>query len=70
MIDRGSQECPVTIKEKVCALISRMPEESTFEGIRYHLYVLECIERGEREIGHGRTLTQEEVEDRLAKWLE
>jgi predicted transcriptional regulator len=46
-----------------------MPEESTFEDIQYHLYVLECIERGEREIEDGRTLTHDEVENRLAKWL-
>ena len=60
----------MTIKETVCALISRMPEESTFEDIQYHLYVLECIERGEREIEDGKSLTQEEVESRLATWLQ
>jgi len=27
----------MTIKEKVCETISRMPEESTFEDIQYHL---------------------------------
>jgi len=46
-----------------------MPEDSTFEDIQYHLYVLECIERGERDIDDGRTLTHDEVESRLAKWL-
>jgi len=59
----------MTIKEKACEVISRMPEESTFEDIQYHLYVLECIERGEREIEDGKTLTHDEVESRLAKWL-
>jgi predicted transcriptional regulator len=55
--------------EKACEVISRMPEESTFEDIQYHLYVLQCIERGERDIEDGRTLTHAEVENRLAKWL-
>ncbi len=59
----------MTIKEKACAMISRMREESTFEDIQYHLYVLECIERGEREIEDSKTLTHDEVENRLTKWL-
>jgi len=59
----------MTIKEKAREVISRMPEESTFEDMQYHLYVLECIERGERQIKGGKTLTHEEVENRLAKWL-
>jgi predicted transcriptional regulator len=66
---RGNRECPMTIKEKACEVISRMPEDSTFEDIQYHFYVLECIERGEREMEDGKTLTHEEVECRLAKWL-
>jgi len=43
-----------------------MPEESTFEDIQYHLYVLECIERGERDVEDAKTLTHDEVEGRLA----
>ncbi len=59
----------MTIKQKACEVISRMPEESTLEEIQYHLYVLECIERGERDIENGRTMGHDEVESRLAKWL-
>lgn len=59
----------MTVKEKACEVISRMPEESTFEDIQYHLYVLQCIERGEKEIEDGKTLTHDEVEDRLAQGL-
>ena len=59
----------MTTKEKACEVISRMPEDSTFEDIQYHLYVLACIERGERDIEDGKTLNHEEVESRLAKWL-
>ena len=59
----------MTIKQKVCEVIARMPEESTFEDIQYHLYVLECIERGEQDIEDGKTLTHDQVENRLAKWL-
>ncbi|MEN6577456.1 MAG: hypothetical protein ABFD90_14020 [Phycisphaerales bacterium] len=46
-----------------------MPEESTLEDIQYHLYVLECIERGEGDIENGRTMSHDEAENRLSKWL-
>lgn len=59
----------MTVKERACEVISRMPEDATFEDIQYHLYVLECIERGERDIEDGRLLSHAEVENRLAQWL-
>jgi predicted transcriptional regulator len=59
----------MTAKEKVQQVISKMPEESTIDDIQYHLYVLQCIEQGEKEIEEGETLTQAEVKSRLSKWL-
>ncbi|MBN2592826.1 MAG: hypothetical protein JXA81_04900 [Sedimentisphaerales bacterium] len=59
----------MTIKEKACRMISRLPDDSTFDDIQYYLFVLECIERGERDIEDGKTITHDEVENRLAKWL-
>ena len=59
----------MTTKQKVYELISRMPEESTLEDIQYHLYVLQCIEQGEKDIEDGKVLTHDRVERRLAKWL-
>jgi predicted transcriptional regulator len=59
----------MTAKQKACEVISRMPDESTIEDIQYHLYVLQCIEQGERDIEDGRVLTHNEAESRLAKWL-
>ena len=59
----------MTVKEKACNLISRMPDDTTYEDIQYHLYVLQCIEQGEKDIEDGRTLTHDEAKERLAKWL-
>jgi len=59
----------MTVKQKACDIISRMPEDASLEEIQYHLYVLQCIERGEKDIEDGRTLTHVEVKQRLAKWL-
>jgi len=38
------------------------------EDIQYHLYVIQKIERGLKDIEEGRTYTQEEVEKMMAKW--
>ncbi len=59
----------MTAKEKAQKIISRIPNESTFDDIQYYLYVLQCIEQGEKDIEDGNVLTHEEVENRLAKWL-
>ena len=59
----------MTAKQKASEVISRMPDESTLEDIQYHLYVLQCIEQGEKDIENGNVLSHEEVENRLTKWL-
>ncbi len=41
----------------------------TFELQQQRMELLEGIARGERAFAEGRTLTQAEVENRMAKWL-
>jgi predicted transcriptional regulator len=59
----------MTVKEMAQKVVSNLPEGATFDDIQYQLYVLECIEKGEKDIVEGRTLTEKEVEQRLKKWL-
>jgi predicted transcriptional regulator len=59
----------MTVKEMAQKAISNLPAEATFDDIQYQLYVLECIEQGEKEIGEGKVLTETEVRLRLEKWL-
>lgn len=59
----------MTIKEMAQKVICSLPEEATFDDIQYHLYVLECIERGEKDIEAGNVMTESEVRKRLSKWL-
>jgi predicted transcriptional regulator len=66
---RYKKEHFMTSKEMAQKVISGLPEEATFDDIQYHLYVLECIERGEKEIEEGKVLTENEVRQRAAKWL-
>lgn len=57
-------------KQEIRKLLARLPEDCSLEDIQYHLYVLQKIERGLKDAKEGRVYTQEEVEKRMAKWLE
>lgn len=59
-----------TAKQEVSNLLKRLPEDCSLEDIQYHLYVLQKIELGMKDAKEGRVYTQEEVEKRMAKWLE
>ena len=59
-----------TAKEEVLRMVARLPDESSFEDIQYHIYVREKVERGLRDVEEGRVLSQDEVERRMARWLE
>lgn len=58
-----------TAKQEVEQLLKNLPDESSYEDIQYHLFVLEKIKRGEERASSEGTLTQEQAEGRLAKWL-
>ena len=58
-----------TAKEEVKKMLDQMPDDATFEDIQYHIYVREKIERGLKDIQEGHLLSQEEIEQRMSKWL-
>lgn len=55
-------------KEQLRELIERLPDDCTLEDVQYHLYVQQKVERGLEDVRHGRVLSQQEVERRMAKW--
>jgi hypothetical protein len=58
-----------TAKDEVQALLTKLPDDCSLEDIQYHLYVIEKVNHGlEVADTHG-TISQEEVEQRLNKWL-
>ncbi|TAL80558.1 MAG: hypothetical protein EPN88_01085 [Bacteroidetes bacterium] len=59
-----------TTKQEVSDLLNRLPDDCTLEDVQYHLYVLQKIERGLKDVEEGRVYTQEEVEKKMSKWLE
>ncbi|OGP92301.1 MAG: hypothetical protein A2Z19_02785 [Deltaproteobacteria bacterium RBG_16_54_18] len=58
-----------TAKEEVRKLLEQLPDDASFEDIQYHIYVQEKIEHGLRDVKEGRVLSQDEVEQRMTKWL-
>jgi len=58
-----------TAKQEVETMLQHLSEDSTYEDIQYHLYVLEKIRRGVLRTENEGTLTQQEVETKLRKWL-
>jgi len=57
------------VSDDVATVLKHLPKDSTLEDVQYGLYVLEKIKRGLEDVEAGRTLTQDQVEQRLAKWL-
>lgn len=58
-----------TAKQEVSELLNRLPDDCSLEDIQYHLYVIQKIERGLKDVEEGRTYTQEEVEKMMTKWF-
>lgn len=58
-----------TAKNVVRKILDKIPEDSSFEDIMYHIYVQEKILRGLDDVRADKVLSQEEVEKRFSKWL-
>ena len=57
-------------KDAVFRLLETLPEDTTFEDIQYHLFVLQKIRAGQEAADAGETISHEEVMCELAGWLE
>jgi hypothetical protein len=58
-----------TAKDEVRSLLDKLPEDCSLEDVQYHLYVIEKIKHGLQVAENQGTFSQEEVENRLKKWL-
>lgn len=56
-----------TTKEDAMELISRLPEEVTWEDIMYRLYVKRKIEEGIKAADEGRVVSHDEVKELFAR---
>ena len=58
-----------TAKEEVESLLNKLPDDCSLEDIQYHLYVIEKVRHGLAAADSQGTLTQDEAESQLSKWL-
>ena len=58
-----------TAKQDVELLLNKLPDDCTVEDIQYHLYVLDKVRSVLEDARVNGTLSHEEVESRLSKWL-
>ena len=57
------------VKDEVTSLLDRLPDDSTIEDVQYHLYVIDKVHKGLESVERDGGLSQEQVEERLGKWL-
>jgi hypothetical protein len=57
------------IKEEVNSLLDRLPDDASIEDVQYHLYVVEKVRNGLDAARSEGTVTQEQAEEKLGKWL-
>ncbi|HPI18781.1 MAG TPA: hypothetical protein PKY56_00285 [Candidatus Kapabacteria bacterium] len=51
------------------AMIDRMPDNSTIDDIIEELYFKIQVDEGLRQLDNGEYLTNEEVKERISKWI-
>jgi predicted transcriptional regulator len=56
-------------KEEVQSLLKKLPDDCSLEDIQYQLYVIEKVRNGLDAAESQGTVSHEEVEQRLGKWL-
>ena len=56
-------------KSEVAAMLSALPESSSFEDIQYHLYVLEKVKRGLERVETEGAVNHEDAKKHLGQWL-
>ena len=56
-----------TTKDEALQLISRLPEDATWEDIMYRLYVKRKIEEGIEAADESRTVPHDEVKELFAR---
>ena len=59
-----------TAKQEVRKVLDTLPEDASLEDIQCHLYVLQRIEWGREDVAQGRVIPHDEVERRMARWLD
>lgn len=54
-------------KKRIQQAINGLPEDATIEDAFYELYVLHQVSKSLQDVDHGRTISQEEMEQEFLK---
>lgn len=66
----GTEGGRMKAKDTVRGLLDRLPDDCSLEDVLYHLYVVQAIDRGLADADAGRTISHEEVAERMRrKWV-
>ena len=57
------------IKDEVTSLLDRLPDDASIKDVQYHLYIIDKVRKGLESVERDGGLSQEQVEERLSKWL-
>jgi predicted transcriptional regulator len=68
-LDKGWEVNMNTAKEQVIKLLKTMPDDATVDDVLEELNFKLRVDEGLAELDRGESISQEEVERRLAKWL-
>jgi len=58
-----------TAKDETRKILDNLPDNASWEDIQYSIYVRERIERARREADAGKLVDEEEIEQRMQRWL-
>ncbi|RIL03962.1 MAG: hypothetical protein DCC71_14480 [Proteobacteria bacterium] len=51
-------------------MLDRLPDDVSIQRILYHVYVMACIEEGDRDVREGRVIPHEQVMQELQdRWV-
>jgi hypothetical protein len=57
-------------KAEVAEMLAKLPEDSSYEDIQYHLYVLEKVNRGLARADAEGEISHADAKQRFGKWLD
>jgi len=59
----------MTIKEKMIKAVQALPDDASVEDAMERLLFLAKIEKGLQQADAGKTVSHEQVKEKMAKWL-
>ncbi len=56
------------LKQEALDTIAQLPDDADMEEIMYRLYVLDKIQKGQKAVKQGKTITSEELQREIDTW--